>query len=706
MRKAIPLFLLLACANPQVVDCELTYPTTRSGDVVDNYHGTEVADPYRWLEDDMSEETAAWVGAQNEVTFSYLQQLPGRTKIEERLTELWNYEKLGAPSEHGGQWFWSRNNGLQSQSVIYKGDGPYQNGKILLDPNKLSEDGTKSLSSMVLSEDGAYMAYAVSDGGSDWQKWYVLDVATGQNTADELVWLKFTSVAWMHDNSGFFYARFPQPEGSELSAVNSDEKLYFHKLGTPQSQDVLVYYRPEHPEWGYGAEVSEDGNWLIISGSEGTARKNRTWYVDLQGDWSEVTAMFDKFDAAYHYLANDDRSVWFKTTKDAPKGRIIKVNPMNPVEANWIDVVPESDDVLTSVSYLNGNLICTYLHNAYSVTKAFSLSGKHLWDVEYPCLGSASGIGGKTDSATAWYSFSSFTYPSSVFSLDLETGKSSLAMAPNVPFDPSDYLTKQVWYESKDGTSVPMFIVHKRGIEPNGKLPVQLYGYGGFNISLTPRFSVATLVWMEMGGVYAMPNLRGGGEFGSEWHQAGTIHNKQNVFDDFIAAGEWLCDNNCTDSEHLAIRGGSNGGLLVGACMTQRPELFAACLPAVGVLDMLRYHLFTIGWAWASDYGKSADREQFVSLMKYSPLHNVQAGTAYPATLITTGDHHDRVVPAHSFKFAATLQAAQAGPQPVMIRIETRGGHGGGKPTAMRIAEYADMWAFLAKALKMENQLR
>ncbi|PCH77790.1 MAG: S9 family peptidase [Planctomycetota bacterium] len=698
----LPLLLLTACVYPPVVgSSDLSYPETRTGDVVDNYHGTRVADPYRWLEDDMSAETAAWVAKQNKVSFGYLDALPTRNRIGERLTELWNYEKFSAPSEYGGRWLWSRNDGLQNQSVIFVGDGPYQNGRVLLDPNTLSADGTKALSSTVVSEDGKYMAYAVSDGGSDWQTWYVLDVDSGENTGDQLSWTKFAGVSWMHDSSGFFYSRFPAPEGSELSAVNSDKKLYFHKLGTAQSEDRLIYYRPEHPEWSYGSEISEDGHWLIIVGSEGTERKNSIWYIDLTHDWGNVQTMFDDFDAEYNYLAFDGDMVWFQTNNGAPKGRIIAVDPDNLSPESWEEVVPESDDVLRSVSFIGGMLVCNYLHDAYSVTRAYSLYGDHLWDVQFPTLGSVSRIGGKHDDSTAWYSFTSFTYPSTVFKLDLNSGKSELAMAPAVSFDPSDYIAEQVWYPSKDGTRIPMFVVRNKDVLPNGNQPVQLYGYGGFNISMTPRFSVSNLVWMEMGGVFAMPNLRGGGEFGQEWHQAGTVHQKQNVFDDFIAAGEWLCDNGWTSPERLAIRGGSNGGLLVGACMTQRPDLFAACLPAVGVLDMLRYHEFTIGWAWASDFGTSADKDQFKTLYSYSPIHNVRDGVAYPATMITTGDHDDRVVPAHSFKFAATLQAAQAGTNPVLIRIETRGGHGAGKPTAMRIAEYADMWAFLANELGM-----
>ena len=697
--RCIPILLLFlaSCAQSAVFD----YPVTRKGEVVETYHGTEVADPYRWLEDDLSEETAAWVAAQNEATFGYLDSLPNREAIRQRLTLLWDYEKLGPPWRRGENWFWSRNDGLQNQSVLYTGSAPYESGQVLLDPNSFPEDGTRALSGTVASHDGSLFAYSISDAGSDWQTWQVRDVSTGKDLEDKLEWLKFTSVSWMHDNSGFFYARFPAPEGSELSAVNSDQKLYFHKIGTPQSEDRLIHYVPEHPEWGYGAKVSEDGRWLIINGSEGTERKNRVWYADLHGDWNEVQPLFMDFDAIYSYLANDGEVAYFRTTNDAPRGRIIAVNPSSPEPEYWREVVPQTEDVLASVAYLGGSFLCNYLHNAYSVAQAFNMKGERQWDVKFPTLGSASGFGGHHDDPTAWYSFSSFTYPSSVFSLNMGTGESTLVRTPEVAFDPADFVAEQIWYPSKDGTKVPMFLVHHKNIQPNGDCPTLLYGYGGFNISMTPRFAVSNLVWMEMGGVYAMPNLRGGGEFGREWHQAGTVHQKQNVFDDFIAAGEWLCENNWTRPERLGIRGGSNGGLLVGACMTQRPDLFAACLPAVGVLDMLRYHKFTIGWAWASDYGTSDDPEHFKSLYAYSPYHNVEPGRAYPATLVTTGDHDDRVVPAHSFKFAAALQAAQSGSEPTLIRIETRGGHGAGKPTAMRIAEYADLWAFLASELGM-----
>ncbi|MBT3339864.1 MAG: S9 family peptidase [Planctomycetes bacterium] len=712
-RILIPLFtpalLLASCCTTPADDgwqdgFAWDYPTTATVDQVDDYFGQAVSDPYRWLEDDLSDETAAWVSSQNELTFDYLRALPAREALMSRLTQLWNYEKIGVPSRHGKVWVWSKNDGLQNQSVLFVGDKPHDpNARILLDPNTLSADGTQALSAVSFSHDGDYMAYAIADAGSDWQTWFVRDVATGQDRSDVLHWLKNSDVSWKKDSSGFFYSRFPAPEGSELSAVNRDNKMYFHQLGTDQESDTLIHERPDQPDWGFDPTVTDDGRFLVLFGYEGTARKNRMWYMDLESDSAQVMPLFTAFDAAYHYLGNDGTTWFIQTTKDAPRGRVLAIDINNPEPANWLEVIPQTSDVIESVDFLNGSLLVTYLHNAHGLVKALSTSGEHLWDLELPTLGSVGGFSGSHDDDQAYFSFSSFSYPSSVFHLDMTSGKTTLFRSPEVDFDPSGFVADQVWYPSKDGTQVPMFLVRKKGVEPNGELPVLLYGYGGFNIPLTPYFSIANTVWMEMGGVYAMANIRGGGEFGQEWHQGGTVLNKQNVFDDFIAAAEWLIENDWTKPSRLAIRGGSNGGLLVGACMTQRPELFGACLPAVGVLDMLRYHKFTIGWAWASDYGTSDDEDQFNYLIQYSPVHNVNKGVDYPATLVTTGDHDDRVVPAHSFKFAAALQAAQAGDDPVLIRIETRAGHGAGKPTAKRIEEYADTWAFLVEALEMET---
>ncbi len=705
-----PVFLLASCCSEATVhsdwqeDFVWDYPATATSAQFDTYFGQDVADPYRWLEDDLSDETAAWVTAQNELTFGYLRALPAREALMKRLTKLWNFEKIGVPSRHGDAWVWSKNDGLQNQSVLYVGNKPHAaDARVLLDPNSLSADGTRALSAVSFSGDGKYMAYAIADAGSDWQTWYVRDVESGVDRSDVLEWLKNSDVSWMKDGSGFFYSRFPEPEGSELSAVNRDNKMYFHKLGTNQESDKLIHERPDQPDWGFDPTVTDDGRWLVLFGYEGTARKNRMWFMDLQADDAAVMPLFTDFDAAYHYLGNDGETWFIQTTKDAPRGRVLAVDIHNPSPENWREVIPQNEDVIEGVDFLDGKLVVSYLHNAHSLVKAFATTGEHAWDLQLPMLGSTGGFSGRHDDDEAYFSFTSFTYPSSAFHLDVKTGQSTLFRSPEVDFDPAGFVADQVWYASKDGTKVPMFLVRKKGVEPNGELPVLLYGYGGFNIPLTPYFSIANTVWMEMGGVYAMANIRGGGEFGQEWHQGGTVLNKQNVFDDFIAAGEWLIDNGWTKPSRLAIRGGSNGGLLVGACMTQRPELFGACLPAVGVLDMMRYHKFTIGWAWASDYGTSDDEAQFNYLIKYSPVHNVQEGVEYPPTLITTGDHDDRVVPAHSFKFAAALQAAQAGDNPVMIRIEVRAGHGAGKPTTKRIEEYADTWAFLVESLGMET---
>lgn len=696
---ALALLVLTACADPSA-DSRFSYPDTRADDQVDHYHGTAVPDPYRWLEDDLSEETAAWVAEQNELTFGYLRSLPARAPVLQRLTELWDYEKVSPPTRRGGRWFFTRNDGLQNQSVLFVREAQEESARVLLDPNTLSEDGTMALSSTETSEDGNWLAYAISEAGSDWQTWRVRDVATGRDTADELRWLKNADVSWTHDHRGFFYSRFPAPEGSEFSAVNRDNKLYYHRLGDPQSEDRLVHERPDKPDWGFDATVTVDGRWVSVVGYEGTARLNRLGFIDLEDPEWALRPLFDDFDAAYSYVGNVGETWFIRTTNGASRGRVITIDIQDPA-GSFRELIPETEDTLTTVQFLGGRLVCHYLHNAHSSTLIYGTDGELDYEVNYPALGTVRSYTGNAADSEAFYAFTSFTWPGAVFRIDLETGESQLDWQPEVAFDPASFETEQVWYNSKDGTRIPMFLVHKAGVEPDGDLPVMLYGYGGFNISLTPRFSITNTVWMEMGGVYAMPNLRGGGEFGREWHEAGTIHSKQNVFDDFIAAAEWLIDNGWTRPERLAIRGGSNGGLLVGACMTQRPDLFGACLPAVGVLDMLRYHEFTIGWAWASDYGTSADPAQFETLLAYSPLHNLRPGTHYPATLITTGDHDDRVVPAHSFKFAATLQRAQAGPAPTLIRIETRAGHGAGKPTGKIIEEYADTWAFLAESLGM-----
>ncbi|GAB4207508.1 MAG: prolyl oligopeptidase family serine peptidase [Coleofasciculaceae cyanobacterium] len=675
------------------------YPPTRKSDQVDDYHGTKVADPYRWLEDLNSEETQAWIEAQNQLTSSYLSKIPEREPIKERITQLWNYEKYGIPFKQGNRYFYFKNDGLQNQSVLYTLISLDAEPTVLFDPNTLSEDGTIALSGLAISEDGKLMAYGLSTSGSDWNEWKIRHVETGEDFSDCLKWVKFSGASWTHDHQGFFYSRYDEPnEATQLEDVNYYQKLYYHKLGTLQSEDILIYHRPDRKEWMFGAGVTEDGRYLIISIDRGTDPKNLIFYQDLQKPDSPVVELISEFEANYSFIDNDGSIFWFRTDLDAPRGRVIAIDINNPARDNWQELIPQTDETLESVGLLNNQFVADYLKDARSSIKIFDLEGSFVREVELPGIGSAGGFGGKRYDRETFYSFTSFTTPTTIYRYDMVSGESTVFRQPEVDFNPNEYETKQVFYTSKDGTRVPMFITHKQGLKLDGNNPTLLYGYGGFNISLTPSFSVSRLVWMEMGGVYALPNLRGGGEYGEEWHQAGTKLNKQNVFDDFIAAAQWLIDNQYTKPEKLAIAGGSNGGLLVGACMTQRPELFGAALPAVGVMDMLRFPKFTIGWAWCSDYGSPDEPDEFKALYAYSPLHNLKPGTAYPATLITTADHDDRVFPAHSFKFAAALQAAQAGEKPTLIRIETKAGHGAGKPTSKLIEELADEWAFLVQA--------
>jgi prolyl oligopeptidase len=677
----------------------LRYPQSQTVDQKDFYHGTEVADPYRWLENPDSPESRAWIEAQNELTFNFLQEIGLREPIRKRLTELWDYEKYGIPFEQGDRYFYFKNDGLQNQSVLYTLNTLEDEPRELLDPNKLSEDGTIALSGLSISEDGKWMAYGLSTSGSDWQEWFVRDVATGTDTEDHLKWIKFSGASWTHDHQGFFYSRYDQPnQATKLEDANYFQKLFYHRLGTPQSEDILIYERPDQKEWGFGGGVTEDGRYLVISVWLGTDPRNLFFYKDLTTD-APVVELIREFEAEFSLIDNDGSTFWFQTDLDAPRGRVIAIDIENSDRNNWRELIPQTAETLQGVSLLNHQFVASYLKDARSQVKVMALDGALIREVELPGIGSAGGFGGKSTDTETFYSFTSFTTPTTIYHYDLVTGKSTLFRQPQVKFDPDHYEIKQVFYSSKDGTKVPMFITHKKGIELNGNNMTYLYGYGGFNVSLTPSFSIGNLVWMELGGVYAVPNLRGGGEYGEDWHQAGTKQRKQNVFDDFIAAGEWLIQSGYTSSQKLAIAGGSNGGLLVGACMTQRPDLFAAALPAVGVMDMLRFQKFTIGWAWTTEYGSSDNAEDFPALYAYSPLHNLKPGTAYPATLITTADHDDRVVPAHSFKFAAALQAAHSGPQPTLIRIETKAGHGAGKPTAKVIEEIADKWAFLTLVL-------
>jgi prolyl oligopeptidase len=678
----------------------LAYPEARKTDTVDDYHGTRVADPYRWLEDPDSPETRAWVEAENRVTFAYLEAIPAREMLKKRLTKLWDYEKFGVPSKEGDRYFFSRNSGLQNQSVLYTTTSIDGEPRVLLDPNTLTADGTVALSGLEPSDDGALLAYGLASAGSDWQEWKVRDVKTGRDLSDHLRWIKFSTASWTKDGKGFYYGRFPEPKpGEDLNGANYHQKLYYHRLGAPQSDDLLVHERPDQKEWQFHGSVTDDGRYLVITVSKGTDDKYRILYKDLEKKDAKPVELIDNFDHEYTFIDNDGPVFWFKTNRDAARGRVIAIDTRAPAPASWRVLIPEAVETLDNVDVVGGHFLASYLKDARTQVKVFDLTGRYVREVEFPGLGTAAGFSGKRNDAETFYSFTSFTSPATVYRYEVATGKSTVFRKPSVDFDPAGYETKQVFFTSKDGTKLPMFVSHKKGLKLDGKNPTYLYGYGGFNIPLTPTFSAANLVWMELGGVYAVPNLRGGGEYGEEWHQAGTKLKKQNVFDDFIAAAEWLIANRYTSTPKLAIGGGSNGGLLVGACLTQRPDLFGAAVPAVGVMDMLRFHKFTIGWAWVDDFGSADDPEQFRALRAYSPLHNIKAAIAYPATLITTADHDDRVVPAHSFKFAATLQAAQAGAAPVLIRIETKAGHGAGKPTAKIIAEAADKWAFLVKTL-------
>ena len=705
--RALP--LLTACAFamtlPLAHAAPLQYPEARKTDHVDDYHGTKVPDPYRWLEDANSPETHDWVEAENKLTFGYLHQIPSRDGIHGRVAQLWDYEKFGVPQKEGGHYFFSKNSGLQNQSVIYTAPALDKPPTELLDPNKLSTDGTVSLSSYAISEDGRYMAYGLNTSGSDWIVWHVKDVSTGQDLSDQIDWSKFSGASWTKDGKGFFYSAYDKPdEKTQLQSVNYFQKLYYHEIGTAQDKDVLVYERKDQKEWGFGGEVTYDGQYLIIGVSQGTDPKNRVFYRALKDGptGSPVVELLPDADAKYDFVGNVGTTFYFLTDKDAPRGRLVSLDA-TASKPDLREIIPQAAETLQGVSLVGGRFVADYLKDAHSQIKVYDPAGKSLAEVPLPGLGTASGFQGKPDDEETFFSFTSYTAPPTIYRYDVKTGDTKPVFAPKVPFNPADYTTEQIFYTSRDGTRVPMFISYKKGMDRNGNNPTVLYGYGGFDISLTPSFSPANLAWMEMGGIYAVPNLRGGGEYGEAWHLAGTKEHKQNVFDDFISAAEYLIANKYTSTPKLAIYGGSNGGLLIGACETQRPDLYGACLPAVGVMDMLRFQRFTIGWGWAADYGSSDDPEQFKYLYAYSPLHHMKPGVHYPPTLITTSDHDDRVVPAHSFKFAATMQADQGGDAPILIRIETKSGHGGGRPTSKLIEEVADRWAFLSVALGMEK---
>jgi prolyl oligopeptidase len=684
----------------------LTYPQARRGDQVDDYHGTKVADPYRWLEDTDSAETHAWVEAENKLTFGYLEQLPYPQEIRDRLTKLWNYERFTTPSQHGGRYFFQHNTGLQQQNVLLVAESLNAEPRVLLDPNTLSTDGTVALAAAEISDDGKLMAYAIATSGSDWTEWHVRDIDTGKDLSDDLKWVKFSGASWTKDSKGFYYSRYDEPKGAAMRDTNYFQKLYYHRLGTAQSEDKLIYERPDNKEMLFGGEVTDDGHYLVIHVSEGTAPKNRVYYKDLTQPDSPVVKLLDDFDAQYLFIDNDGPIFWFQTDLDAPRGRLIAIDTRHPERTSWKTVVAQGADKLEFANVVDNSFLLGYLKDARTEVRVHDLTGKFLRNVDLPGIGTAAGFAGKRSDKETFYSYTSFISPTTVYRYDPEASKSSVFRQPKVDFDPTRYETKQVFYTSKDGTRVPMFLTYKKGIKLDGENPVLLYAYGGFDVNLTPNFSVPNVVWLEMGGIYAQPNLRGGGEYGEEWHQAGIKLKKQNVFDDFIAAAEWLIANKYTSTPKLAIRGGSNGGLLIGACVTQRPDLFGATLPEVGVMDMLRFHKFTIGWAWTSDYGSSDNAEEFKALYAYSPLHNLKPGTKYPPTLIATSDHDDRVVPGHSFKFAATMQADQAGPAPILIRIETKAGHGAGKSITKLIDEFADTWSFLAYNLKMKVDLQ
>lgn len=679
------------------------YPASERMDFLEEIHGVKVPDPYRWLEDLDSEKTKKWIRAQNELTNSFFRTIPERPKIRARLKALWNYERYGIPFKRSKKYFFTKNSGLQKQSVFYAMDSLKDKPRVLLDPNQLSKDGTIAVVSYSVSEDGKYLAYGISDGGSDWIEWRVRDVDTGKDRPDRVKWSKFSTAEWAKDSKGFYYGRYDEPKpGEELQSLNYYHKIFYHRLGTKQGQDVLVYERPDEKEWFFEPRVTEDGKYLILMIWKGTERENRLFYKDLTEPNSKVVELLDKADAAYHFVGNEGPLFWIRTDKDAPFWRLVAIDTRNPSQENWKTVIPETRDTLDSVSLVGERFIARYLKDAQSVVKVFRLDGKFETEIKLPGVGSAYGFEGRRKDQETFYGYTSFLKPMTIFHYDIVKRKSRTFRAPKISFDSGKYITKQVFYTSKDGTRVPLFITHKKNLRLTGNHPTLLYGYGGFGISLTPWFSQEVAGWLELGGVYAVACLRGGGEYGVPWHEAGKLQNKQNVFDDFISAAEWLIQYKYTNSRKLAIHGSSNGGLLVGAVLTQRPELFGAALPDVGVLDMLRFHKFTIGWAWTTEYGSPDNPDAFRWLYAYSPYHRIKPATKYPPTLITTSDHDDRVVPIHSFKFAAALQAAQGGEAPILIRIETRAGHGMGKPTDKQIDLAADMLSFLLRVFEMK----
>lgn len=706
-----------SAAKPELAEAErLSYPAAKTVAQLDDYHGTAVADPYRWLEDDNSAETKSWVKEQQALTESQLAAVPAREAIRTRLTELWNYEKfhvqipggngLPAVTIRDQRYFFWKNDGLQNQWVLYVSEGLKGEPKLVLDPNTFSIDGTVALGDVSISHDGKRVAYAISQAGSDWQTWKVRDVATGNDLPDTIEWVKFSGVAWSADDKSFYYARYDKPaEGKALTEANYHQKLFRHELGQAQDSDTLVYARPDQKEWGFGPAVSDDGRYLLIHVSHGTDTRNRFFYRDLKARDSQVVTLLNDFDASYSFIGNAGPLFYFSTDRNAPKGRVIAIDIRKPEPSAWKEIVPEGEDAIHSISLVHNRFAIEYLHDAFSRVKLFTKAGHFEHEVTLPGLGVANDFGGETQGDEAFYAFTTYTSAPVLYRYDFKKQTSEIFKAPKLAYDPDDYTTEQAFYTSKDGTRVPIALSYKKGLKKDGNNPTLLFGYGGFNIAISPnsRYSGALVAWMEMGGIFAVANIRGGSEYGEAWHQAGMLKNKQNVFDDFISAGEWLIAENWTSTPKLAAWGRSNGGLLAGAVMIQRPDLFGAVLPEVGVLDMLRYHKFTIGWAWAPEYGSADDKELFPVLKAYSPLHNIKPGTRYPATLILTADHDDRVVPAHSFKFVAALQAAQGGDAPILARIESNAGHGAGKPTTMQIQHATDYLSFLVKALKVES---
>ena len=755
--SAVSLFIAAGALSAQTA-VPLTYPPAARGTQVDVYHGVSIADPYRWLEDVDSPATKEWVAAQNRLTDSFLASIPQRQAIRNRLTALWNYERFSAPFKENGRYFYFQNSGLQNQNVLYVQDDRNETPRVLLDPNLLSTDGTVALSGTAVSDNGRYLAYSLSTSGSDWQELHVRDVDTGKDLSDVVKWVKFSDISWTHDNKGFFYSRYDEPtSGNKMTNANKNHKLYYHRIGQPQTRDELVYDRPDQPDWLFNASVTDDGQYLIITVSQGTDVRNRLYFIDLDNPGkpqvdNPVVRLIDRLDAEYGFIGNRGTNFYVRTDRNAPKGRIVAISIDNPREERWNTIVPENKDALENATMAGDDIVANYLQDAHSSVRFFTAGRDERRDqrgprpgqpqqpppkppgniyddtstapivmrergqalgggftmrgeLPLPGIGAVGEIHGRQGDDELFYSFTSFLNPTTIYRFDLKSRRNEVFRAPKVSFDASVYETRQVFYTSKDGTRVPMFITAKKGIQLDGNNPTLLYAYGGFNISMTPSFSAANIAWLEMGGIYALANLRGGGEYGKAWHEGGMLSKKQNVFDDFIGAAQYLIQQKYTSPPKLSIRGGSNGGLLIGAVENQRPELFGATLPEVGVMDMLRFQKFTIGWAWTSDYGSSDDSTAFQYLRAYSPLHNIKPGTCYPPTLAFTADHDDRVVPGHTFKYVATLQAAQSCPNPILVRIETKSGHGAGRPTTKLIDEAADRFAFLVKELHMNPTL-